>query len=48
MLEMICAIPYEIGWSLVGASAMFCVVMAVVLGKIIAKAIRERKEEDEE
>ena len=48
MLDFICAIPEEIGWALVGASAMLCVVMAVDLGKTIVKAIKERMDEDED
>ena len=48
MLEFICAIPEEIGWAMVGASAMLCVVMAIDLGKTIVKAIKERMEENEE
>ena len=45
MLEMICAIPEEIGWAMVGFVACLCVVMAVKLGKLIVRAVRERIEE---
>ena len=48
MLEMICAIPENLGWVMVGAVGMLCVVMAVKLGGVIIEAIKERKEECEE
>ena len=48
MLEMICAIPENIGWAMVGAMGMLCAVMLVKLGGVIVEAIKERREECEE
>lgn len=45
MMEFICAIPEEIGWAMVGFVACLCVMMAVKLGKLIVRAVRERIEE---
>ena len=45
MLEMICKIPENIGWVLVGAVGMLCVVALVNLGKVIAEMIKYRIEE---
>lgn len=47
MLEMICAIPENIGWVMVGAVGMLCVVMLVKLGKIVVEMIKDRIEENE-
>lgn len=46
MLEMICAIPEEIGWAMVGFVACLCVVMAVKLGKVFIQMWRNRHEEE--
>jgi hypothetical protein len=43
MLEMICTIPESIGWTMVGAVGMFCVVMLVKIGGVIIEAIKERR-----
>lgn len=48
MLEMIRAIPENIGWVMVGAVGMLCAVMLVKLGGVIVEAIKERREECEE
>jgi hypothetical protein len=48
MLELINAIPDEIGWSLVGAAGTVCVIMAVKVGKIFVEMWRERREIEEE
>lgn len=48
MLEMICAIPEEIGWTLVGFIGAFTLMMAVKVGKVIVEVIKERKEDNEE
>lgn len=48
MLEMICAVPENIGWVIVGAVGMLCAMMAVKLAKLIIKAIKENKEEEGE
>ena len=48
MLKMICAIPEEIGWALVGFVGAFTLMMAIKVGKAILEAIKERMEEDGE
>ena len=48
MLEMICAIPENIGWIMVGAAGMLCAVMLVKLGGVIVEAIKAHREECEE
>ena len=48
MLGMICAIPEEIGWALVGFVGALALVMAIKVGKMIVEAIKERMEDDEE
>ena len=48
MLEMICAIPENIGWVIVGAMGMLCVMMMIKLGKMIVQAIKERMGDEEE
>ena len=48
MLEMICAIPENVGWMMVGALGMACVIMGWKVGKLIYIAIKERMEDDEE
>lgn len=48
MLEMLCAIPENIGWVIVGAMGMLTAMMAVKVGKIIYIAIRDRLVDNEE
>lgn len=48
MLEIICAIPEEIGWVLVGFVGAYDLMMVIKLGKVIVKAIKERLEDDDE
>ena len=48
MLELINAIPEEIGWTLVGAVGTLCAVMAVKVGKVFVEMWRERHEIEEE
>lgn len=48
MLEMIYAIPENIGWVIVGAVGMLCTMMAVKLTKFIVKVVKENKEEEGE
>lgn len=48
MMNFICAIPEEIGWAIVGFVACLCVIMAINVAKTIVRAVRERKEIDEE
>lgn len=47
MLEIICAIPEEIGWALVGFTACLCLMMAVKLGKVFVQMWHDRKDEEE-
>ena len=48
MIEMICNIPENIGWTIVGFTACLCCVMAVKLGKIVIEMIKDRLEDGEE
>jgi hypothetical protein len=48
MLEMICRIPNSIGWAIVGALFMLCVVMFVKLGKIFVQMWKDYHEEEAE
>lgn len=48
MLEFICAIPENIGWSLVGAVGMLALVTLVGVVKDITTAIKERMATTEE
>lgn len=48
MLEMICAIPENIGWILVGAVGMLALVTLAGVVKDIATAIKERMATTEE
>ena len=48
MMNLICAIPENIGWALVGAVSMLCVVMAVKLGKIFVEMWKDCHEEEQE
>ncbi len=45
MLEMICNIPENVGWMLVGALGMCCVMALVSLGWVCVEAIKERIED---
>ena len=47
MMNFLCAIPEEIGWAIVGFVACLCVMMAIKLGKLIVRAVREHIEEDD-
>ena len=46
MLELLCKIPENVGWALVGAVGMLCVVMAVKLGKILVEMWKDWNEEE--
>ena len=46
MLEMICAIPEEIGWTLVGVATTVTAIMLGYLVKDIYQAIKERLADD--
>ena len=47
LLELICAIPENVGWMIVGAVGAYASVAGWMLGKTIYKAIKERMEDDE-
>lgn len=47
MLDLICAIPEEFGWALVGFMACLCCVMAWKLGKLFIEMWKERHEKEE-
>ena len=46
MLEMICSIPENVGWVIVGAVGTLAVMMAVEVGKTIYQAIKCRVDDD--
>jgi hypothetical protein len=48
MLEVLCAIPEEIGWVIVGAVGMLTVMVGWKVGKSIFTAIKDRLTDDEE
>lgn len=48
MLKMICVIPEEIGWAIVGFVGVFTLMMVVKVVKVIVEAIKERMEDNEE
>ena len=48
MMNFILSIPDNVGWMLVGALGMLCVVMAVKLGTIFVEMWRDWHEEEEE
>lgn len=48
MLELICAIPENVGWMIVGAIGAYTSVVGWMVGKAIYLAIKERMEDDEE
>ena len=48
MLKIICAIPEEIGWALVGFIGVFTLIMAVKVVKVIVAAVKGRMEDNEE
>ena len=48
MLELICTIPENVGWMLVGAVGAYASVAGWMLGTTIYKAIKERMEDDED
>lgn len=47
MLEMICNIPENIGWAMVGGLMVITWIMGWKVGKLIYQAIKERLEENE-
>ena len=48
MMNLICAIPENVGWALVGAVGMLCVVMLIKLGKIFVEMWKDWHEDEEE
>ena len=48
MLKMICVIPEEIGWVIVGFVGVFTLIMLAKVVKVIVEAIKERMEYNEE
>ena len=48
MLKMICVIPEEIGWALVGFIGVFTLFMVVKVVKVIVEAVKERMGGNEE
>lgn len=48
MLKIICAIPEEIGWALVGFIGVFALIMVAKVVKVIVEAVKERMEDNEE
>ena len=48
MLKMICVIPEEIGWAIVGLIGVFTLIMAVKVVKVIVEAVKERMEDNKE
>ena len=46
MLKMICVIPEEIGWAIVGFVGVFALIMAVKVIKVIVEAVKERMEDN--
>ena len=48
MLEMICAIPENVGWVIVGAMSAFTAMMYWSLGKLIYRAIKSRLDDNYE
>ena len=47
MLKIICAIPEEIGWALVGFIGVFTLIMVIKVVKVIVEAVKERMEDNE-
>ena len=48
MLKIICAIPEEIGWAIVGFVGVFTLIMVAKVVKVIVEAIKERMEDNKE
>ena len=48
MLKIICAIPEEIGWALVGFIGVFTLIMVAKVVKVIVEAVKERMEDNKE
>ena len=48
MLKILCVIPEEIGWAIVGFVGVFTLIMVAKVVKVIVEAIKERMEDNEE
>lgn len=48
MLEMIYAVPENIGWVIVGVSGTVCAMMLFKLGELFVQMLKEWHEEDNE
>ena len=48
MLKMICVIPEEIGWVIVGFIGVFTLIMIAKVVKVIVEAVKERMEDNKE
>ena len=48
MLELICAIPENVGWMLFGIVGTLCAMMMYKLGKLFVQMWKEWHEDDEE
>ena len=46
MLKMICVIPEEIGWVIVGFVGVFTLIMLAKVVKVFVEAVKERMEDD--
>ena len=47
MLKMICVIPEEIGWAIVGFLGVFTLMMIAKVVKVFVEAVKERMEDEE-
>ena len=45
---MICTIPEEIGWAVVGFIGVFALIMVAKVVKVIVEAVKERMEDNKE
>lgn len=45
---MFTCIPASLGWAMVATIAVITLIWGIALGKVIAEAVKERREEDEE
>lgn len=47
MLNLICSIPENIGWVIVGAMGMLTIIVAVKLGKLFVQMWKDYHEDEE-
>ena len=47
LMDLICAIPENVGWAMVGFIAGLCLVMMVKLGKLFVQMWKEWHEDEE-